>query len=139
MDHYLRWIYDAITCIFVEGTVSSVLRHTITMRLPLNTEFYGRYSVENDTSTTIYDTVPDRVTNHPGLERVNHHQPTQILDRKTTPRSFRISGEGQDQRDIHSIRHRRLSIRCWIRSTRERAKLLQLQTENKHIYLRYVN
>ena len=35
------------------------------MLLPLNTEFYGGYSTENDANTTVYDTVSDRVTNHP--------------------------------------------------------------------------
>ena len=36
------------------------------MLLPLKTEFYGRYSTENDANTTVYDTVSGRVTNHPG-------------------------------------------------------------------------
>jgi hypothetical protein len=34
----------------------------------LNTEFYGRYSVENDTDTPVYDSVSTRVTNHPGVK-----------------------------------------------------------------------
>jgi hypothetical protein len=35
------------------------------MGLPLNTEFYERYSVENDTDTPVYNSVSTSVTNHP--------------------------------------------------------------------------
>ena len=43
------------------------LSHVILiMWLPLNTEFYGGYSTENDGNTAVYDTVSTRVTNHPG-------------------------------------------------------------------------
>ena len=45
----------------MEGTVSFVIS---------NTEFYGRYSMENDPSTTVYDTVSGSVTNHPSICRV---------------------------------------------------------------------
>jgi hypothetical protein len=36
------------------------------MWLPLNTESYERYSIENDKNTTVYDPVSSRVINHPG-------------------------------------------------------------------------
>ena len=51
-------IYDRMTCIYVEGTVSFVLR---------DTEFYGEYSTKNDANTTVYHTVSTRVTNHPSI------------------------------------------------------------------------
>ena len=49
----------------MEGTVSFVI---LTMWLPLNTEFYGRYSIENASNTTVYDTVSARVINHSGAD-----------------------------------------------------------------------
>ena len=63
MDHYLPWIYDTITSIFVEGTASFI---TLIMSLPLTTKFYGSYSVEMTQSATVYNTVSGRVTDHPG-------------------------------------------------------------------------
>ena len=52
-----------MTCIYGEGTVSFVI---LAMWLPWNTQFYGRYSTENDTNTTVFDFILGRITNQSG-------------------------------------------------------------------------
>jgi hypothetical protein len=68
------------------------LSHVIlTMGLPLNTEFDGGYSTENDANTTVYDTVSTRVTDHPGRDRLDPCQWWMPFDEYSrSERSFRI-------------------------------------------------